>query len=99
MEGSSDVDLSTILSTAGASLDATNAIETEESYFGKLGILCSASNAARTGGPTADIFMVSSGMTTVNKPFNNFTGSFYEDLDIAQVDPFLDNYIDNIDTW
>ena len=99
MEGSSDVDLSTILSTAGASLDATNAIETEESYFGKLGILCSASNAARTGGPTADIFMVSSGMTTVNKPFNNFTGSFYENLDIAQADPFLDNYIDNIDTW
>jgi hypothetical protein len=43
--------------------------------------------------------MVSSGMTTVNKPFNNFTGSFYENLDIAQADPFLDNYIDNIDTW
>ena len=98
MEASSDVDLQQITGNAGVLWEDQSAIEGQESYFGKMGVLCQSGQAIRTGGPVADIYMINSGLAQVIKPFSGWTGGLNNSNELQQVRNTIDKMADDFDT-
>ena len=95
MEADSDIDLQSIAGNAGVLWDDTTALEGEESYFGKMGVLCSQQSSVRTGGPAADIYMLNSGLSSVVRPLSQWTGGLNENKTMSKYFQVLDKMSDD----
>ena len=98
MEAESDIDLQQIAGNASVIWDDTSAVEGEESYFGKMGVLCQSASSARTGGPAADIYMLNSGLSQVIRPLSAWTGGLNENRDLHRERNILDKFAEDFDT-